>query len=150
MEKKDKIIGYTVGSFDMFHIGHLNILKKAKKNCDFLIVGLNSDETMWRVKKKKPIVPFEERKAIVEAIRYVDKVVKVECAGLYERADDYELRVEADIVFSGDDHLNDPDWKQLSKEKQRNGTKIMMFPYTKTTSSTILRQALEERINELS
>ena len=73
MEKK--IVGYTTGVFDMFHVGHLNILKRAKEQCDYLIVGVSTDELCESYKHKKPIVPFEERKAIIESIRYVDQVV---------------------------------------------------------------------------
>ena len=69
------IIGYTTGVFDMFHIGHLNILRSAKERCDYLIVGLNSDETMLRCKNKLPIIPYAERKQILESIKYVDEVV---------------------------------------------------------------------------
>ena len=68
-------IGYTTGVYDMFHIGHLNILRRAKEQCDYLIVGVSTDELALTYKHKTPVIPFEERKAIVEAIRYVDKVV---------------------------------------------------------------------------
>ena len=71
--KKYKV-GYTTGVYDMFHIGHLNILKRAKEQCDYLIVGVSTDELVEDYKHKKPIIPFDERFAIVEAIKYVDKV----------------------------------------------------------------------------
>ena len=142
---KKTTVGYTCGSFDLFHIGHLNILKKAKKQCDYLIVGLNSDETMQRCKNKLPVIPFSERKQILEAVRYVDEVVKVECQAKDTKADDWEYRLKADIVFSGDDHKSSPEWQELIEYKQKHGGKVIFFPYTKTTSSTLIRKILEER-----
>src|SRR5699024_10734653 len=72
---KDKIIGYATGVFDLFHIGHLNILKKAKENCDYLIVGVTTDEITFEMKKSLPIIPFDERLEIVKSIKYVDKAI---------------------------------------------------------------------------
>ncbi len=142
-----KIIGYTCGSFDLFHIGHLNILKNAKENCDYLIVGLNSDETMFRCKNKLPVIPFEERKQILEAIRYVDKVIKVECLKPNFKADDWNIRVKANIVIASDECINYPEWQELAKLKQScNSGKILFFPYTKTTSSTLIRKLLQNKL----
>lgn len=142
-----KIIGYTCGSFDLFHVGHLNVLKKAKKQCDYLIIGLNSDETMLRCKNKLPVIPYNERKEILEAIRYVDKVIKVECPRQNAKADDWQQRLDADIVFSGDDHCESPEWQELIQYKKTHGGKVVFFPYTKTTSSTLIRKILEDRQN---
>ena len=72
---KNCIIGYTTGVFDMFHIGHLNLIRRAKEKCDYLIVGVSTDEVVEQYKHKHPIIPYEERAAIVAAIRYVDEVV---------------------------------------------------------------------------
>ena len=143
---KKKIIGYTLGSFDLFHIGHLNILKKAKEQCDYLIVGINSDETIMALKNKVPIIPFDERCEIVRAIKYVDEVIRVDVPAKYQNGTDYNIRRSADIVFSGDDHKDDPDWQELIKYKETHGGKVVMFPYTKTTSSTIIREVLNERV----
>ena len=148
MENK-KILGYTVGSFDLFHVGHLNILKKAKEHCDYLIVGLNSDETMLRCKNKLPVIPYEERKEILEAIRYVDEVIKVECPQKDSKADDWDMRLKADVVFSGDDHKDSPEWVELMEYKKNNGGKVMFFPYTKTTSSTLIRKILLEKLDSV-
>ena len=139
---KNKIIGYTCGSFDLFHIGHLNILKKAKSFCDYLIVGLNSDETMLRCKNKLPVIPYEERKEILKAIKYVDEVIKVECQQKDTKADDWAIRLKADVVFSGDDHKDSPEWLELLKYKEAHGGKVIFFPYTKSTSSTLIREKL--------
>lgn len=144
--QKNKIIGYTCGSFDLFHIGHLNILKQAKKQCDYLIVGVNSDETMYRCKNKWPVISFDERRQILEAIKYVDKVIKVECAGPGQKADDWQQRLDADVVFSGDDHVNGNEWLELQRYKKQHGGKVVFFPYTNTTSSTLIRKILEDRV----
>lgn len=141
-----KVTGYTVGSFDMFHIGHLNILKKAKKQCDYLIVGLNSDDTIRRCKGKNPIISYDERKAILESVRYVDKVIKVKCQKKDSKADDWKMRLDADIVFSGDDHKDSPEWRDLIEYKKNHGGKVVFFKYTKSTSSTLLRQVLASRV----
>lgn len=143
---KNKTIGYTCGSFDLFHIGHLNILKKAKQQCDYLIVGLNSDETMLRCKNKLPVIPYPERKQILESIKYVDKVIKVECPQKDVKADDWEYRLSADVVFSGDDHSSSPEWKELIDYKKKHGGKVIFFPYTKSTSSTLIRKILEDKL----
>lgn len=142
-----KTVGYTCGSFDLFHIGHLNILKHAKENCDYLIVGLNSDETMLRCKNKLPVIPFNERKQILEAIRYVDEVIKVECPKPGSKADDWDIRFKADIVIASNECINFPEWQELAKLKQnRDSGKILFFPYTETTSSTLIRKLLQNKL----
>lgn len=139
MEKK-KIIGYTTGVFDMFHIGHLNILKRAKEQCDYLIVGVSTDELCKSYKKKEPIIPYEERKAIIEAIKYVDEVVPQTDRDKFAAWQ----RIGFDIMFVGDDWKNSPLFTELEKKFKDVGVKIVFFPYTKTTSSTILREKLDK------
>ena len=139
MERK-KIIGYTTGVFDMFHIGHLNILKRARAHCDYLIVGVSTDELCESYKHKKPIIPFEERKAIVEGIRYVDKVVpQVD----REKFKAWE-RIGFDVMFVGDDWKNSPLFNELEEKFAHENVKIEYFPYTTGTSSTILREKLDQ------
>lgn len=145
---KNKIVGYTCGSFDLFHIGHLNILKKAKKQCDYLIVGINSDETMLRCKGKLPIIPYTEREQIIKSIKYVDKVIKVEVPAKCAKGNDWQIRLESDVLFSGDDHKNEPDWDELKRLKKNNNTRLVFFSYTKTTSSTLIRKVLEDKVND--
>lgn len=139
MEKK-RIIGYTTGVFDMFHIGHLNILKRAKEQCDYLIVGVSTDELCKSYKKKEPIIPYEERKAIIEAIKYVDEVVPQTDRNKFAAWQ----RIGFDIMFVGDDWKNSPLFIELEKKFKDVGVKIVFFPYTKTTSSTILREKLDK------
>ena len=102
METKKYKIGYTTGVFDMFHIGHLNILKRAKEQCEFLIVGVSTDDVVQSYKNKTPIIPFEQRSAIVEAIKYVDKVVPQESMNKLEAV----KRFSANAVFVGSEHTD--------------------------------------------
>lgn len=139
MEKK-RIIGYTTGVFDMFHIGHLNILKRAKEQCDYLIVGVSTDELCKSYKKKEPIIPYEERKAIIEAIKYVDEVIPQIDRNKFAAWQ----RIGFDIMFVGDDWKNSPLFTELEKKFKDVGVKIVFLPYTKTTSSTILREKLDK------
>lgn len=135
---KDLIIGYTTGVFDMFHIGHLNILRRAKEQCDYLIVGVSTDELCESYKHKAPIIPFEERKAIVEAIRYVDKVVPQYDRNKFDAWQKYQF----DRMFVGDDWKGTPLFNDLEKQFAEIGVEIIYFPYTKGFSSTSLREKL--------
>lgn len=139
MEKK-KIIGYTAGVFDMFHIGHLNILRQAKERCDYLIVAVSTDELCESYKKKKPIVCYDERKEIVESIKYVDEVVPQidrNKFGAWER-------VGFNVMFVGDDWKGSPLFSELEERFKEVGVRIEYFPYTRGTSSTILREKLDK------
>ena len=138
--KKYKI-GYTAGTYDMFHVGHLNIIKRAKENCDFLIVAVSTDELVKEYKNKLPVVPFEERKAIVESIKYVDKVVTQETMNKMNAFEKYKFNA----MFVGDDWKGTEKWNNLEKEFASVGVDIIYFPYTKGTSSTILREKLLNR-----
>ena len=138
--KKYKI-GYTAGTYDMFHIGHLNIIKRAKENCDFLIVAVSTDELVQEYKNKLPVIPFEERKAIVESIKYVDKVVPQETMNKMKAFEKYKFNA----MFVGDDWKGTEKWNNLEKEFSNVGVDIVYFPYTQGTSSTILREKLLNR-----
>ena len=138
--KDDKIVGYTTGVFDMFHVGHLNILRRAKEQCDYLIVGVSTDELCSNYKHKKPIVPYEERKAIVEAIKYVDEVVPQidrDKYGAWEK-------IRFDRMFVGDDWKGSPLFSELEERFKEVGVEIVCFPYTKGTYSTVLREKLDK------
>lgn len=134
------IIGYTTGVFDLFHIGHLNILKKAKEMCDYLIVGVSTDELVMQYKNKKPVIAYEERVAIVEAIKYVDKVVPQVNRDKFSAWEEHKFN----RMFVGDDWKGSPLFSSLEEQFAQHGVEIVYFPYTQGTSSTILKQALNE------
>lgn len=131
------VIGYTTGVFDLFHIGHLNILRRAKEECDYLIVGVTVDELV-QYKGKKAFIPYEERKAIVEAIRYVDKVVPQTSMDKMEAWKKYHFNK----MFVGSDWKGTDVWNNWEREFGKLNVEIVYFPYTKQTSSTELREAL--------
>lgn len=135
--KKYKI-GYTSGVYDMFHIGHLNILKRAKEQCEYLIVAVSTDELVEKSKNKRPIIPYEERKQIVEAIKYVDKVVPQENKDKIAAYKKYHY----DAMFVGDDWKGSELFTKCEEELKKYGSEVVYFPYTQGTSSTILREKL--------
>ena len=135
--KKYKI-GYTTGVFDMFHIGHLNILKKSKEMCDVLIVGVSTDELVEQYKSKKPVIQFEERKAIVEAIRYVDRVVPQESMNKLEAWKKYHF----DVVFHGDDWKGSAMYDSVERDLREVGCELVFLPHTGGVSSTELARNL--------
>lgn len=132
------IIGYTAGVYDLFHIGHLNLLKNAKGLCDKLIVGVTVDELVT-YKGKRAMIPFEDRIEIVRSIQYVDAAVP------QYNMDKLEMckKLGASILFVGDDWYGSEKWQAYEKEFQAAGIKIVYFPYTKGISSTQITKALE-------
>lgn len=141
--KKYKV-GYTTGVFDLFHIGHLNILKKAKEQCEYLIVGVSTDELVKSYKKKTPVIPFEERIVIVESIKYVDEVVPQTSM---DKLASWE-RLKFDVLFHGDDWKGSKMYEEIENKFKRLGVSIVYFPYTKGTSSTIICDLLTRVLNE--
>ena len=138
-EKKYKI-GYTTGVFDMFHIGHLNILKRAKEQCEYLIVGVTTDELCEKRKHKLPIICEKERVEIVESIKYVDKVI------LQSDMDKIKPVVEnkIDAVFVGSDWKGTEAWTNYEKEFAAVGCTVVYLDHTDGISSTILRERLNK------
>ncbi len=134
------ITGYTTGVFDLFHIGHLNILKSAKKRCDHLIVGVTTDEEVLRIKGKKPIIPFNERIEIVQAIQYVDEALPENNVDKLLAWEKYRFNA----IFKGDDWKGSPKWLCYEQEFAKLGVDVVYFPYTKGTSSTQLREVLSK------
>ena len=132
-------IGYTTGVFDLFHIGHLNLLRRAKEQCDYLIVGVSTDELV-SYKHKQAVIPFEERKQIVGAIKYVDEVVAQESM---DKMAAWE-RLHFNVMFVGDDWKGTPKWDAYERQFKEVGVEIVYFPYTKGTSSTLINQTLEK------
>lgn len=136
-EPKKYHIGYVAGVFDLFHIGHLNILKRAKEQCDYLIVGVVSDEQVMNGKKTRPYIPFEERLEIVQSCRYVDEAVKIPADR--PNTEDAYYMYHFDVQFSGNDYENDPVWLARKAFLQQHGSDMVFFPYTKGISSTELK-----------
>ena len=135
-----KKIGYTTGVFDLFHIGHLNILKRAKLECDYLIVGITTDELALSAKKQKPVIPFQERMEIVESIKFVDEVVPQTSYNKMEAWNNLKF----DRMFVGDDWKGTKEWIKIAKDLSQYSVEIIYFSYTLHTSSTMLRNILEK------
>lgn len=135
--KKYKI-GYTTGVFDMFHIGHLNILRRAKEMCDTLVVGVTTDELCYLRKNKYPVINQEERKAIVSAIRYTDKVIDQNDMDKINAV----AKLGADVVFVGSDWKGTPSWDAYEKEFAQIGCTVVYLDHTDGISSTILREKI--------
>lgn len=132
-------IGYAAGAYDLFHIGHLNILKRAREQCDYLIAGVVSDDMLELTKNLRPTIPLEERLEIVRSIRYVDEAV-VETV-----PDKLEMwrQVGFTVFFKGDDWRGTEKGLRLEREFAAVGVEVVYFPYTANTSSTVLRRALD-------
>lgn len=138
-EKKYKI-GYVPGVYDLFHIGHLNLIRHAKEKSEYLIVGVLTDELVEHFKGKKPYIPFEERMEIVAAIKEVDEVVKVDFSNTV-KMDAWNI-YHYDAYFSGNDHEHE--WDREKKALQEVGSDIVFLPYTQSTSSTMIKKQIEE------
>ena len=135
-------IGYTSGVYDLFHIGHLNLLRNAKGMCDKLIVGVTTDELV-SYKNKKAVIPHNERMEIVRAIRYVDAVIPQEDMDKFKMWE----KLKFDVIFVGDDWFNTPKWQEIEAKFKEVGVRIVYFPYTKGTSSTLLNETLKKLRN---
>ena len=137
MEKK--IIGYTTGVFDLFHIGHLNIIRQAKEHCDWLIVGVSTDELVISTKNKRPVIPYRDRAAIVSALKYVDEVVPQENKDKYAAWEKYHFQK----MFVGSDWRGTPEWDRWETVFAPLNVQIVYFPYTVGISSTILSNIIK-------
>jgi glycerol-3-phosphate cytidylyltransferase len=133
-----RIVGYAPGAYDLFHVGHLNILRHAKRRCDYLIAGVVADEVLETTKGRRPMVPLAERMEIVKHISYVDEVVAE------TQPDKVETwrEVGFDVIFKGDDWRGTPKGDRLERDFAAVGVEVIYFPYTVHTSSTALRRAL--------
>ena len=138
------IIGYTTGVFDLFHIGHLNLLRKAKEQCDYLIVGVNSDRLVQEYKKKIPVINEEERCVIVGNIKAVDKAVIVDTLDKEAVHD----KVEFDAVFIGDDWNGSERWNETERQLAKMGVDVVYLKHTDGISSTILRVQEENSVKD--
>lgn len=132
------VIGYTTGVYDMFHIGHLNILRRAKEQCDYLVVGVSTDELVQKVKNKTPIIPFVDRCKIVGAIKYVDKVVPQFDKNKMAAWEKYHFNK----MFVGSDWKGTEAWNRFEEEFKPLGVEIVYLDHTDGISSTILREII--------
>ena len=134
------IIGYTTGVFDMFHIGHLNILRRAKERCDYLIVGVSTDEVVESYKHHKPIIPYDQRAAIVEAIKYVDEVVPQITMDKTE----FLKQRHFDVMFHGDEWKGTDLYNKYEEEFAKYGARIEYLSHTEGISSSMLREKIKK------
>lgn len=140
MAHEGKVVGFAPGVFDVFHMGHLNILLRAKEHCDYLIVGVVTDERVEAVKGKTPMMPLDERRELVAALDLVDEVVvddSVDKAEMWEK-------LHFDVIFKGDDWRGTPKGDQLEAGMTAVGAKVVYFPYTQHVSSTRLRDLINK------
>lgn len=140
MINKKTVIGYTTGVYDLFHIGHLNIIRRAKEQCDFLIVGVSTDELVQKEKNKIPVIPFEERCEIVKALRYVDQVVPQIDKNKVDAWENYHF----DKMFVGSDWEGTPVWKKYEEEFAPLGVEIVYLSHTDGISSTLLTEKIKD------
>jgi glycerol-3-phosphate cytidylyltransferase len=133
-----KIIGFTTGVYDMFHIGHLHLLKKAKNRCDYLIVGVSTDELVQEYKNKTPIIPFEHRLEIISSLKFVDEVVAI----THRDKKQTYLDVGYDVLFVGDDWKGSDVFNDMESFLKEHDARVEYFPYTKDVSSTQFRDIL--------
>lgn len=139
-----KIIGYTTGVYDMFHVGHLNIIKKAKELCDYLIVGVSTDELVQSEKGKTPVIPFQERVEIISSIKYVDKVVPQFDKNKFAAWEKYHFNK----MFVGSDWQGSKAWKSFEKQFAPLGIEIVYLPHTDGISSTKLTKVIKKLLDE--
>ena len=141
---KNDIVGYTTGVFDLFHIGHLRLLQKAKSGCDRLIVGVSTDELVEKYKNKKPIIPYEERVEIVSALKCVDEVIpqinRDKIAAYHE--------IKFNVMFVGSDWKGSELFSAVESELADYGANVVYFEYTKHVSSTSLKSTLQAIYDE--
>ncbi len=133
------IVGYTSGVYDLFHIGHLNLLKNAKGMCDKLIVGVTVDKLV-EYKHKHSVIPFEERIEIVRSIQYVDAAIPQEDLDKFKMWE----KLHFDMLFVGDDWFKSPRWEEMEQKFKNVGVRVVYFPYTKGTSSTLITETLHK------
>ena len=142
MGQKENVVGYTSGVFDMFHIGHLNILRKAKAQCDYLIVGVTTDKLCYERKHKYPIIGQNDRMAIVESNRYVDKTIWQDSMDKSAVVHEYNVGV----VFVGSDWKGTDSWNRYEDEFAKLGCKVVYLDHTDGISSSILREKLNQNV----
>lgn len=137
-------IGYIAGVFDLFHVGHLNLIKRAKQQCNYLIVGVVSDEQVVQSKMTAPYIPFEDRIEIVKSCKYVDEAVKIPIN--HPSTEEAFRKYRFDVQFSGSDYENNPDWIAKQTYLRQHGSDLVFFPYTESTSSSKIKEQIEKGV----
>ena len=138
-EKKFKI-GYTTGTFDLFHVGHLNLLEKAKENCEILIVGVSTDDLVKDYKGELPVIPFEDRIRIVGALKCVDKVIAQKTLNKLDVLPD----IQYDVLFHGDDWKNTKMYNEIEEKLREQKVSCIYFPYTKSVSTKSIKERIQK------
>ena len=138
------LIGYTTGVYDMFHIGHLNVIRRAKEQCDYLIVGVSTDELVQRDKGKTPVIPYKERAEIIAALKYVDKVVPQPDKNKLGAWEKYHF----DKMFVGSDWQGTPQWNTFEEQFKPLGVEIVYLPHTDGISSTLLTDFIKTKLEQ--
>ena len=136
------VIGYTTGVFDLFHVGHVTLLQRARGLCDRLIVGVSTDELV-SYKFKKAVIPFEDRLKVVASCRFVDAAIAQEDMNKL----DAHSKINFDIMFVGDDWYKTPKWNVIESDLEERGVRVVYLPYTKSVSSTMINNKLSELRN---
>lgn len=136
--------GYTQGVYDMFHMGHLNLLNRAKEKCDYLIVGVNTDRLVQEYKHKTPVIPENERVEIIRNIKAVDEAVLCDTLDKEKALEEHHF----DVIFIGDDWKGNPRWEKTKEAMAEKGVDLVFLPHTDGISSTILRIEEEHKIRE--
>jgi len=134
----NKIVGYTSGAFDLFHVGHLRLLEACKNRCDNLTVAVSTDKLVKDYKGRKPIIPFNEREEIIRGLRCVDSVIAQNSLDKFRAWE----KLKYDILFVGDDWFGTESWKDYEKKLKKRGVVVVYFPYTKGISTTKIRKKL--------
>lgn len=142
--EKEKVIGYTAGVYDMFHIGHLNVLRRAKEECDYLIVGVSTDELVQKEKNKTPVIPYTERAEIISSIKYVDEVVPQYDKNKFGAWEKYKFNK----MFVGSDWEGTPQWKKYEEQFKPVGVEIVYLKHTDGISSTKLTEYIKKTLDE--
>lgn len=132
-------VGYTTGTFDLFHVGHLNLLERAKQQCGYLVVGVSTDALVMEYKGKAPIIPFEDRIRIIAALKCVDEVIPQESMDKIIVWD----KIHFNVLFHGDDWKNTPLYNETERQLREKGVECIYFPYTKSISSRDLRARID-------
>lgn len=142
VRRSDYIVGYTQGTFDMFHVGHLNIIRNAKAHCDYLIVGVNADELVQSYKNKAPVISAEDRASILRSLREVDECIVVDTLDKVEMA----TKIPFEVIFIGSDWEGNDRWTKTKDDLARLGIDVVFLPHTDGVSSTMLRPQINNRV----